>query len=146
MSDRYRSGSATVLLLFFVLALTAGGIWNYHRNWHLEEEAGELRVYAGYDRADLDTLREAYAAEVEVARARLERARREQVRPAGDRGSLGENIEQFNETSRRSRGVRDAAATVVEREADLARVENEIAERDQFAGQWARHLKRLVTL
>jgi hypothetical protein len=146
MSERRHSGRVTFSLLFFVTLVVGVGAWNYHRNWTLERESGQLRVYAGYARQDLVALREAHDAELTRARSDFEVARRQRVRPGGDRGSVGENVEQFDATTRASRHVRETAAIVAEHVAQLEQIDRELERRSQLTSEIMLHVKRLVTL
>ncbi len=146
MSHRRRSGRASGQVLLLLALLSGAGAWNYHRNWQVEQETEGLRPYAAYARDDLVALRDAYAAELTGARDRFDRARRQRVRPQGDVGSIAENVDQFAETTRASRRIRDAAAGVAEREGQIAELDRELELRDRFGVGLMRHVKRLTTI
>jgi hypothetical protein len=146
MSHRRRSGRVSGRVLLLLVLLFGVGTWNYHRNWQIEQETERLRPYAAYARDDLVALRDAYASELTGARDRFDRARRERVRPQGDAGSIAENIDQFAETTRASRRIRDAAAGVVDREGQIVELDREIELRDRFGTGLMRHVKRLTTI
>jgi multidrug efflux pump subunit AcrA (membrane-fusion protein) len=132
-------------LLVLLVAAGLGG-WNYHRNWQQEQVAEGPRPYESYAVEDLQALRDAYSTELEGLQARFEEARRSRVRPKGDRGSIRENLAQFDETSRASTRIRDAAADVAARQDQIAELDRELAIRARLAGGLMKHIERLVSI
>ena len=146
MSQRATAGHATgTLLLLLVLLLGLGG-WNYHRNWQIEKQTERHRPYQSYAEADVEALREAYRAELEGVRAQFDAAKRKRVRPQRDLGSISDNVNQFQRTARTSHAIRDAAASVAERQSQIAELDREIEIRSRFGVGLMRHVKRLTTI
>ena len=145
-AQRRRAGIATGSLLLLLLVAAGFGGWNYHRNWQQEQTAEGPRPYEGYAVEDLRALRQAYSAELEGLQARFEEAQRRRVRPRGDLGSIGENLEQFNETSRFSTRIRDAAADVAARQDQIAELDRELGIRARRGGGLMKHVERLVSI
>jgi len=145
-AERRRAGGATGSLLLLLLVAAGLGGWNYHRNWQQEQTAAEPRPYEGYAVEDLRALRQAYSIELEELQARFEEARRRRVRPKGDRGSIGENLEQFNQTTRHSARIREAAADVAARQDQIAALDRELEIRARHGGGLMKHVERLVSI
>lgn len=146
MDDRRMAGNTTgCLALVLVILLGAGG-WNYHRNYQLELASAKSRPYSGYSARDVELLRDAVAAELEVARARLVRAKQGRARSVRDQGSVEGNVRQFDRTARASDGIRKASGDVAERESMKAALDRELALRADGSSGWTLHLKRLTTL
>ena len=140
MSARATAGHATgTLLLLLVLLLGFGG-WNYHRNWQIEKQTEGHRPYQSYAEADLETLRDAYRAELEGVRAQFDAAKRKRVRPSRDLGTISDNVTQFQRTARTSHAIRDAAASVAERQRQVAELDREIEIRSRFGVGLMRHV------
>ena len=134
MGKRNQAGRATGSLVLLLLILVVAGGWNYHRNLQIEKATEGLRPYQGYSVDDLESLREAYAGELLGVRADYDSAKRNRARPVGDKGSIAGNVEQFRQTTRASTAIRTAAASVVEREKQIAVCENLIEEHIEDAG------------
>ena len=143
---RGRAGFATGGLLLLLLVAAGLGGWNYHRNWQQEQAAEGPRPYESYAVEDLRALRNAYSTELEGLQARFEEARRSRVQPKGDRGSISENLEQFDRTSRISTRIRDAAADVAARQDQIAELDREIELRARLGGGLRKHIERLVSI
>ncbi len=145
-AQRGQAGVATGGLLLLLLVAAGLGGWNYHRNWQLEQAAEGPRPYESYAVEDLRALRDAYSTELEGLQARFEEARRSRVRPKGDRGSISENLEQFDRTSRISTRIRDAAADVAARQDQIAELDREIELRARLGRGLEKHIERLVSI
>jgi hypothetical protein len=143
---RRSAGRATGSIVLLLLLLVGAGGWNYHRNLQLEKASENDRPYRSYAVEDLEALRAATSAELDAMRARFEAARRQRARPVGDIGSISDNVEQFENTTRASTAIRDAAARVAEREGQLAALDRELQLRAQMGQGLARHLKLLTTI
>jgi hypothetical protein len=146
MTHRYQAGRAMGSLLLLLLVLSIAGGWNYYRNVQLEKATESNRPYRSYTVADLESLRDAYASELKGVRANFDSAKRKRARPVGDVGSIAGNVEQFQNTTRASSAIREAAAGVVENEGQIEELERELEIRSQFGEGFARHLKRLTTI
>jgi hypothetical protein len=146
MTHRYQAGRAMGSLLLLLLVLSIAGGWNYYRNVQLEKATESNRPYRNYAVADLESLRDAYASELKGVRANFDSAKRKRARPVGDVGSIAGNVEQFQNTTRASSAIREAAAGVVENEGQIEELERELEIRSQFGEGFARHLKRLTTI
>ena len=146
MSHRHQSGRATGSIVLLLALLSGLGAWNYHRNWQIEQETEGPRPYASYASEDLRALRDAFGAEPSGERARFEAAQQQRRRPKGDLGSISGNVDQFAETTRTSRQIRQAAAGVAEHENEIAELDRELELRDRFGQGMMRHVKRLTTI
>ena len=146
MSHRSQAGRATGSLLLLLVLVSGLAAWNYHRNWQIERETERSRPYRSYAVEDLEALREAYAGELEGVRARFEQAKRSRMRPQGDVGSIAGNVAQFQQTTRKSAAIRDAAAGVADRQSQIAELDRELSLREQFGEGMMRHVKRLTTI
>ena len=146
MTYRYRAGRATGSFVLLLLILTVAGGWNYYRNFQLEKATEGDRPFRSYAVPDLESLRDAYASELEGVRAKFDSAKRRRARPVGDVGSIAGNVRQFQNTTRASSAIREAAAGVVEREGQIEELERELALREQFGKGLARHMKLLTTI
>lgn len=148
MDDRRRlAGNTTGSLVFVLVILLAAGAWNYHRNYRRELESAQSRPYSGYSVRDVELLRDAVAAELEVARARLARAQQGRAaRTVRDQGSVAGNVRQFDRTARASEALRAASGDVAERESMKAALDRELALRADSASGWMLHLRRLASL
>ncbi len=144
MDERLCAGRATGTLLLLLLLLSGVGGWNYYRNLRLEQQSEEHRPYESYAVADLESLRAAYAAELEEVRADFVSARRRRAGPARDVGSIAGNVEQFQRATRASSAIREAAGDVSARQSQIAALDRELELRARFGQGFARHLKRLT--
>jgi hypothetical protein len=132
-------------LLVIVLLLLAAGGWNYRRNLAAEEAERAQRPLAGYDTADLESLADAYRAEVAQLSNRYDAARGQRVGTA-DHGFFGEQIDEYERVRRQSGRRREAGADLGQTEAALRDVETELRARGAEGGSaWSVHLRRLTT-
>ncbi len=145
-STRRIAGRATGSILLLLALLAGAGAWNYHRNLQIERATEGNRPYESYAAADLAALREAYAGELAGMRSRFDQARLGRVRPRGDVGSISGNVAQFQQTARASSAIRDAAAGVADREAQIAELDRELSLRENFGEGFKRHLNRLIRI
>lgn len=145
MARMRREGQASVgLLLVIVLVAVAAGAWNYRRNLAAEQAERAQRPLAGYATADLESLAEAYRAEVDQLASRYDSARGQRV-DAADRGFFGEQIDEYERVRRQSDRRRDAGADLGQTEAALRDVEVELRARGSEGGSaWSLHLRRLT--
>jgi hypothetical protein len=133
-----------------VLVLVAGlafGAWNYNRNAQADRDNPRNLAFAGYAPADLESLRQAYAGEVESAR-RAEAAGRAGLTAAGA-GSVGSDglrrrMENFEASQARADALRAAWADSAQSAARLAEVDAEIARRQAMLPGLRVHLRSLV--
>lgn len=146
MTHRYQAGRAMGSFVLLLLVLSIAGGWNYNRNMQLEKATEGDRPYRNYAVADLESLRDAYASELKGVRANFDSAKRRRARPTGDVGSIAGNVQQFQNTTRASSAIRDAAAGVVESEGQIETIERELGIRSQFGEGFARHIKLLTTI
>jgi len=146
MSHRFQSGRATGAILLLLALLSGLGAWNYHRNWQIEKESERSRPYQSYAIADLDALKEAYRSELGGVRAKFDAAKRNRIRPRRDIGSISDHVAQFQQTTRASSAIREAAGGVADREAQIAELDREIEVRTRFGVGLMRHVKRLTTI
>jgi len=145
-TDRRQAGRATGSIVLLLVLLSGLGGWNYHRNLEIERQTEGVRPYKSYAVSDLESLRQAYAAELEGVRAEFASAKRKRTRPSRDIGSIAGNVQQFAQTSATSRSIRDAAAGVAEREGQLSELDRELDLRARFGQGLMRHVKRLTTI
>jgi hypothetical protein len=139
------SGSAgkTLLLLLLLLGLLAGGgAYNYNRN--LEKEAKVPRPWRGYADADIQSMADAYRAEVEQYSDAWEQARTRRTSAAGT-GHVDARIREFDRVYAQGRKVRDLKSGLAEREVVLEQLDEELRLRESQADVWKLHLRRLTT-
>jgi len=146
MPDRFRAGGALASAVALLLVVAAAGAWNYHRNLQIELQSEGPRPYKGYAQTDVETLRSAYATDLEGVRGQLVHARQQRGQISRHNGSIAGNVEQFAQTTRTSTAIRDATADVAERERRLAELDRELEMRSRFGKGMARHLKRLTAI
>jgi hypothetical protein len=146
MSQRSQSGRALGSILLFLVLVSGAGAWNYHRNWQIEKESEAYRPYSGYKVPDLESLREAFASELNGSRTQFDAAKRKRVRPKRDLGSMTDNVAQFQRTAETSNAIRDAAAGVADREGQIAELDRELGIRNRFGEGMMRHVKLLTTI
>lgn len=146
MTRMRRDGRASAgLLLGLLLILAAAGAWNYRRNLAVEQAERAKRPLAGYTRADLEALAEAYRAEVGELSSRYDAARGQRVATT-ERGFFGEQIDEYERVRRRSGQRREAGAELGQTEAALRDVEAELRTRGGEGGSaWSTHLRRLTS-
>ena len=132
-----------VLALLIVVGGAVGG-WNYHRNWSSEQEDSQPRPFMGYSDADLEALASAYQAEIDAYQAKTDThtARRVDVKTA--KGSIAENIDEFERIHRQSSKIRDMVTLVAEREARIREIREEQRMRGGRATGLALHVERLT--
>lgn len=143
---RHQSGLATAGIVLSIVILMLAGGWNYNRNLQSEQAIGGSRPYLNYADGDLESLRDAYAQELVGVRANYDAAKRSRARGVRDVGSIAGNVDQFQNTTRKSSAIRNAAAGVVENQGRLEEIDRELEIRSQLAKGFARHLKRLIGL
>jgi hypothetical protein len=141
-SERGGRGALVPLLVLLVL-LVGGGAWNYHRN--LARESQEDRPMRGYAEADLEKLLAAYQGEQERLARRAGATPRARQADASGR-LVGENVREFERIQRQSRRVRDANGDLAETELMVARIQQELARRDQERDPMAVLIRRVTTI
>jgi hypothetical protein len=130
-------------LLLLLLLLVGGGAWNYQRN--LARESQEDRPMRGYAEADLEKLLAAYRGEQDRLARRAGVTHR--ARESDSSGRLvAENVREFERVQRQSLRVRDAQGDLAEAELMVARIEQELARRDQERDPTAVLIRRLTTI
>ena len=142
-ASRREAGASLGLVLVLLLALAAGGAWNYRRNLAAEEAERAQRPLAGYTTPDLEALAAAYRAELERLTGRYEAARGARVGTA-ERGFFGDQIDEYERVRRKSGRRREAGAQLGETEAALRDVDEELRARGSGALGWQLHLRRLT--
>ncbi len=145
MDDRRgESGASLLLVLVAVLGLAATGIWNHQRNLEAEQRAAAVRPMHGYSTNDLEALADAYRQEI-GAHAATYAAQKTKRPEARDRRFFDEQVREFETVQKHSGRVREAGAELSVREADLARVEEELRARSGAETDLERHLRLLFT-
>ena len=145
MEDKRRqAGGTLVVVLIAVAALAAAGFWNYRRNLEGEQRSASERPMHGYSTSDLETLANAYRQEIAAHSATYasQKARRSEPR---DRVHFDEQVREFETAQKNSGRVRKAGEELSVREADLARIEEELRARAHVESDLERHLRLLVT-
>ena len=126
---RQGSGGNQKWLVVLLIGIVGGfGSWNYKRN--LEAERSLPRPFASYRDADLDALAAAYEQELDGFSRRHEAATGSPVRVRGAQ-RLDDQIREFERVQHRSRGARELANRVAEREASLNEIEREKQQREE---------------
>jgi hypothetical protein len=144
MDRRREAGGALVLLLAVIAALAGAGAWNYRRNLAIEEQQAQARPLSNYSTADLEALAAAYHQEIEAHSSRYA-ASKSQRAEARERAYFDQQVQEFEKVQRHAARVRDAGAEVSVREAELKRIEEELAARSGGDAGWDRHLRLLLT-
>jgi hypothetical protein len=136
------SGSRA-LLLFVLLALAGGfGAWNYQRN--VAAERAEPRPFRSYSDADLDSLTEAYRAEVDIYTKRYE-ARTGRKVSINEHVHTDQKLREFARVQRISQGTRDLASQLAKRHVAIEQLDAERRKRAEERNVVKLFLKRLLT-
>jgi len=136
------SGSK-VLLLFVLLALAGGfGAWNYQRN--VAAERAEPRPFRSYSDADLDSLTEAYRAEVETYTNRYE-ARTGRKVSIHEHAHTDQKLREFERVQRISQDTRDLVTQLAQRHEAIEQLDVERRKRVKEKDVVMLFLKRLLT-
>ena len=141
-SGKGGSGALVPLLVLLVL-LVGGGAWNYQRN--LARESQEDRPMRGYAEADLEKLLAAYKGEQQRLTQRAGATPRARERDSSGK-LVAENVREFERVQRQSLRVRDAQGDLAETELMVARIEQELARRDQERDPMAVLIRRVTTI
>jgi hypothetical protein len=146
MMDRRRrqAGGVLVLVLIGVAALAAVGFWNYQRNLAAEQRAASARPMHGYSTSDLEALADAYRQEI-AAHSATYASQKTKRAEARDRAYFDEQVREFETVQKHSSRVREAGAELSVREADLARIEEELRARSSAETDLERQLRLLIT-
>jgi len=140
---RARNRGLSTLPVVLLLALLAGGAYNYQRNW--QAEARIPRPYETYSVADLEALRAAYQAENAAVERQYESARGGAGEPRRA-GMLDENIAAFEAAQRHSTASRSLGVKLSLQQTATGEIEAELERRKEEANPLQIHLKRLLTL
>jgi lipopolysaccharide export system protein LptC len=141
---RRQAGGVLVLVLIAVAALAAAGFWNYQRNLEAEQRAASARPMHGYSTSDLEALADAYRQEIAAHSARYASQKTKRVETP-DRVYFDQQVQDFEAVQEHSGRVREAGAEVSVREADLARIEEELRARSGVEADLDRQLRLLLT-
>lgn len=142
---RREEGKALGSFLLLLVLISGAGAWNYHRNLQAEQAEGP-RPYASYAVEDLVALRDAYGTEIQGDRAQFDSAKRNRARPQGDVGSIAGNVAQFQNATRASSAIRQAASQVAAGQSQVAALDRELQLRERFGEGMEQHIKRLTAL
>ena len=136
------SGSRA-LLLFALLALAGGfGAWNYQRN--VAAERAKPRPFRSYSDADLDSLTEAYRAEVETYTNRYE-ARTGRKVSIHEHAHTDQKLREFERVQRISQDTRDLVTQLAQRHEAIEQLDAERRKRVKEKDVVMLFLKRLLT-
>ena len=141
---RGQAGGVLVLVLLGIIALAAGGWWNYQRNLEAEQRAASARPLHGYSTGDLEALVDAYRQEIAAHSARYASKKTKRAE-ARDRAYFDEQVHEFEKVQKHSTQVREAGEELSVREAELARIEAELRARGGVESDLDRHLRLLFT-
>ena len=131
-------------LLFALLALAGGlGAWNYQRN--VVAERAELRPFRGYSDADLESLTEAYRAEVETYTKRYEVLTGRKVR-INEHVHTDQKLREFERVQRISQNTRDLVTQLAQRHVAIEQLDAERRKRVEERNVVMLFLKRLLTV
>lgn len=146
MRDRRRrqSGGVLVLVVAILGALAAAGFWNYRRNLESEQRSASARPLHGYSTSDLEALADAYRAEIST-RSKTYESQKTKRAEARTRAYFDEQVREFEAVQQHSGRTREAGAEVSVREAELARIEDELRARRGAESDLDRHLRLLLT-
>ena len=132
-----------VLLLFVLLALAGGfGAWNYQRN--VVAERAKPRPFRSYSDADLDSLTEAYRAEVETYTNRYE-ARTGRKVSIHEHAHTDQKRREFERVQRISQDTRDLVTQLAQRHEAIEQLDAERRKRVKEKDVVMLFLKRLLT-
>ena len=136
------SGGKT-LLLFVLLALAGGlGAWNYQRN--VAAERAEQRPFRTYSDADLDSLTEAYRAEVETY-TKLYEARTGRKVSINEHAHTDQKLREFERVQRISQDTRALVTELAQRHVAIEQLDAERRKRVKEKDVVMLFLKRLLT-
>ena len=136
------SGSR-VMLLFLLLALAGGlGAWNYQRN--VAAERAELRPFRSYSDADLESLTEAYRAEVVTYTKRYEVLTGRKV-TINEHVHPDQKLREFERVQRISQNTRDLVTQLAKRHVAVDQLDSEQRRRGRERNVVMLFLKRLLT-
>jgi ribosomal protein L9 len=131
------------MLLFALLALAGGlGAWNYKQN--VEAERAELRPFRSYSDADLESLTEAYRAEVETYTKRYEALTGRKV-SINERVHTDQKLHEFERVQRISQNTRDIVTQLAQRHVAIEQLDAERRKRVGERNVVMLFLKRLLT-
>ncbi len=132
------------MLLFALLALAGGfGASNHQRN--VEAERAELRPFRSYSDADLESLTEAYRAEVETYTKRYEALTGRKV-SINERVHADQKLHEFERVQRISQDTRDLVTQLAERYVAIEQLDAERRKRVEERNVVMLFLKRLLTV
>ena len=136
-----RASSGAVLLL--AIALCGLGSWNYHRNYQAELAERGPNAFAGYNDADLESLRLAYRSELEALRKEYEgsQSSRPNVRKTA---GVGDAVEEFERVQRYTQRRREIMTAIASRQARAREIEEEQEFRSSAMNAAALHFERLT--
>jgi hypothetical protein len=146
MSTRKQAGGVLPVVLLILLVVSVVGGWNYYRNYTIEKvEAEAPRPFKSYSDEDLAQLAEAYQAEISEWMRRYEGAqgRRIDVR---DTGSVGGNVEQYEEARKVGTRLRGLTTEAAQRQSRLKEINAEQERRATLVSGMAVHVQRLTKL
>jgi hypothetical protein len=130
-------------MLFVLLALAGGlGAWNYQRN--VEAERAELRPFRSYSDADLESLTEAYRAEVEAYTTRYEALTGRKV-AINERVHTDQKLREFERVQRISQNTREIVTQLAQRHVAIEQLDTERRKRFGERNVVMLFLKRLFT-
>jgi len=142
--QRRQAGGTLVVVLIAIAALATTGFWNYRRNLEVEQRSASERPMHGYSTGDLEALANAYRQEIAGHSAAYASQKTKRVEPR-DRVYFDEQVREFETAQNNSGRIRKAGAELSVREADLARIEEELQARSHSESDLERHLRLLVT-
>ncbi|HVH20087.1 MAG TPA: hypothetical protein VNF72_17480 [Myxococcota bacterium] len=135
-----KKGSNTTLLLGLLAVLVGLSAWNYHRNLTAEKDVPKS-AFSGVSTADLEVLKSAYQSEVDALTAKGGLGGRATARATT--GGVAGGAREFERVQRAMRSTREKGYAIAERQAAIAAIEQEQAQRGSTAGTpWQVFLRR----
>jgi hypothetical protein len=130
-------------VLVVLLALGAAGGWNYHRNYEAEVAERGPSSFSGYSSESLEALRVAYQIEIDGVAGEYQalKSKRTQVRAVS---GVGDGVKQFEKVQRSANRLRDVTTGLAANEARVRDIDKELRYRNDTAGGFAVHFKRLT--
>ncbi len=138
-------GSGSRAKLLFALLALAGGLGARNNQRNVETESAELRPFRSYSDADLESLTEAYRAEIETYTKRYEVRTGRKVR-INEHVHPDQKLREFERVQRISQNTRDLVTELAQRHVAVEQLDAERRKRVEERNVVMLFLKRLLTV